>query len=202
VSTGEQRQQLRCVRLYYRSRPDCPLPIARFWAGHPARGAIRVRTPSVITTRDRAVRTGSWVRNSETYRRASVPAMVPSFLSTTTRAVRTTARPGSTAPTAGPPASWTHRSDRRGARAGPTGCRPRPATTGRPPASGISSRWNMPAQHRLPGKGFPRVVAVTNRADSSRTPAVVLDVIDGLVRRQSPRGVVQPSRCASVPWCS
>ncbi len=66
-------------RLYYRIAAVLPAPIARFWLA--SRLAVYVSDAFVIKTRDRAVRSRILREDYENYRRASVPAMVQSFLS-------------------------------------------------------------------------------------------------------------------------
>jgi pimeloyl-ACP methyl ester carboxylesterase len=66
-------------RLYYRIAAALPAPIARFWLA--SRLAVYVSDAFVIKTRDRARRRQILAQDYENYRRASVPAMVESFLS-------------------------------------------------------------------------------------------------------------------------
>ena len=66
-------------KLYYRIAAALPAPIARFWLA--SRVAVYVADAFVIKTRDRARRRWILQQDYENYRRASVPAMIESFLS-------------------------------------------------------------------------------------------------------------------------
>lgn len=66
-------------KLYYRIAAALPTPVARFWLA--SRPAVYIADWFVITTKDRARRRRILLEDYENYARASVPAMVQSFLS-------------------------------------------------------------------------------------------------------------------------
>jgi pimeloyl-ACP methyl ester carboxylesterase len=66
-------------KLYYRIAAALPGPVARFWLA--SRPAVYVADSFVITTKDQTRRRLILEQDYENYRRASVPAMVQSFLS-------------------------------------------------------------------------------------------------------------------------
>jgi len=66
-------------KLYYRIAAALPAPVARFWLA--SKPAVYVADAFVIKTRDRARRRWILEQDYENYRRASVPAMIESFLS-------------------------------------------------------------------------------------------------------------------------
>lgn len=66
-------------KLYYRIAAALPAGVARFWLA--SRPAVYVADAFVIKTGDRARRRSILEQDYENYRRASVPAMIESFLS-------------------------------------------------------------------------------------------------------------------------
>lgn len=66
-------------KVYYRIGAVLPGPLARFWLA--SKPAVYLADQAIIKTRDRAVRRRILAEDYENYRRASVRAMVESFLS-------------------------------------------------------------------------------------------------------------------------
>jgi pimeloyl-ACP methyl ester carboxylesterase len=66
-------------KAYYRVAAAMPAPVARFWLA--SKPAVFVADRFIIHTRDRARRKAILEQDYENYRRASIPAMIESFLS-------------------------------------------------------------------------------------------------------------------------
>ncbi|HEX3779502.1 MAG TPA: alpha/beta hydrolase [Pseudonocardiaceae bacterium] len=66
-------------KIYYRIAAALPAPLARFWLA--SKPAVWIADAMIIVSRDKRVRRRILVEDYENYARASIPAMIESFLS-------------------------------------------------------------------------------------------------------------------------